>query len=82
MQNKLFLKAADICELLEVKQTSAYEIIGNLNKELEEQGYLTLSRRAGRADAGCNMFDKAISTDQWGSCAYTSGQEPFAQSRV
>ena len=41
MQNKLFLKAADICELLEVKQTSAYEIIGNLNKELEEQGYLT-----------------------------------------
>ena len=29
MQNKLFLKAADICELLEVKQTSAYEIIGN-----------------------------------------------------
>ena len=26
----------------EVKQTSAYEIIGNLNKELEEQGYLTL----------------------------------------
>lgn len=36
------LKAADICELLEVIQTSAYEIIGNLNKELEEQGYLTL----------------------------------------
>ena len=24
MQNKLFLKASDICELLEVKQTSAY----------------------------------------------------------
>ena len=45
MQNKLFLKAADICELLEVKQTSAYEIIGNLNKELEEQGYLTLRRK-------------------------------------
>lgn len=42
MQNKLFLKAADVCELLEVKPTSAYEIIGNLNKELEEQGYLTL----------------------------------------
>ena len=38
MQNKLFLKAADICELLEVKQTSAYEIIGNLNKELSIPG--------------------------------------------
>ena len=44
-QKSAFLKyrhMADICELLEVKQTSAYEIIGNLNKELEEQGYLTL----------------------------------------
>ena len=29
-----------------------------------------------------NMFDKAISADQRGSCAYTSGQEPFAESRV
>ena len=38
MQNKLFLKAADICELLEVKQTSAYEIIGNLNKETGRTG--------------------------------------------
>ena len=47
MQNKLFLKAADICELLEVKQTSAYEIIGNLNKKLEEQGYLTLTHGCG-----------------------------------
>ena len=27
MQNKLFLKAADICELLEVKQTSAFVFI-------------------------------------------------------
>ena len=42
MQNKLFLKRAGICEFLEVKQTSAYENIGNLNKKLEEQGYLTL----------------------------------------
>lgn len=43
MQNKLFLKADDICELLDVKRTRAYIIIGNLNKELEEQGYLTLT---------------------------------------
>ena len=47
MQNKLFLKAADICELLEVKQTSAYEIIGNLNKELEEQEMLKRMRATG-----------------------------------
>ena len=37
MQNKLFLKAADVCELLEVSTTFAYEIIANLNSELEKQ---------------------------------------------
>ena len=42
MQNKLFLKAADVCELLEVSTTSAYEIIANLNSELEKKGYLVL----------------------------------------
>lgn len=42
MQNKLFLKAADVCELLEVSTTSAYEIIANLNSELEKKGYLIL----------------------------------------
>ena len=47
MQNKLFLKASDICELLEVKQTSAYEIIGNLNKELEEQVLSELAYEVG-----------------------------------
>ena len=53
-KRKMYLSVEDIAELfglsvsfayrelLEVKQTSAYEIIGNLNKELEEQGYLTL----------------------------------------
>ena len=57
MQNKLFLKAADICELLEVKQTSAYEIIGNLNKELEEQGYLTLKTAWRRPPVGRHAFN-------------------------
>ena len=42
MQNKLFLKAADVCQLLEVSTTSAYEIIANLNSELEKKGYLVL----------------------------------------
>ena len=56
MQNKLFLKAADICELLEVKQTSAYEIIGNLNKELEEQGYLTLRGKVPTHKVFCEAF--------------------------
>ena len=55
---------------------------GEVTEVLEDIMTMKDDRRAGRADAGCNMFDKDISTDQWGSCAYTSGQEPFAQSRV
>ncbi len=42
MQNKLFLKAQDVKELLEVSTASAYDIIANLNKELEAKGYLVL----------------------------------------
>ena len=42
MQNKLFLKAADVWKGHEVRSISGYDSIGNLNKELEEQGYLTL----------------------------------------
>ena len=36
MQNKLFLKAADICELLEVKQTSAYLVHGPYIKNISQ----------------------------------------------
>ena len=58
----LFLKAADICELLEVKQTSAYEIIGNLNKELEEQGYLCLLYTSIRSLGvrGCDLVSEEM----------------------
>ena len=45
MQNKLFLKAADVCELLEVSTTSAYEIIANLNSELENKNYYVILGR-------------------------------------
>ncbi len=42
MQNKLFLKAADICELLEVKQTSAHQMIGSTKNQELKSGILTL----------------------------------------
>ena len=40
MQNKLFLKAADICELLEVKQTSACWI-RNMRKRRNKRWLVT-----------------------------------------
>ena len=45
MQNKLFLKAADVCELLKVSTISAYGIIANLNSELEKKDIWFLKAR-------------------------------------
>ena len=73
MQNKLFLKAADICELLEVKQTSAYEIIGNLNKELEEQRYLTF-----RGKVPTKYFVKRLYGEEDSFVLYQLGVNPPA----
>ena len=71
MQNKLFLKAADICELLEVKQTSAYEIIGNLNKELEEQVLSELAYEVGERYFAIQRTEKQASLSAIALLAYS-----------
>ncbi len=38
-----YLIVTDVMRLLGVKQSKAYQIIRKLNKELENQGYLTIS---------------------------------------
>ena len=37
---KIFYTCEDIKKILNIKQNRAYQIIRNLNKELEEKGYL------------------------------------------
>lgn len=46
--NKLFMKAEEIQEELGISKTYAYEIIKELNEELEKMGYKTLAGRVSR----------------------------------
>lgn len=41
MKTKLFYDAQDIMEIMGIKKTSAYRLINELNKELNDKGILT-----------------------------------------
>ncbi len=45
MENKNFLTADEVAEELSVSKAYAYKVIRELNAELKEQGYLTVSGR-------------------------------------
>ena len=40
-----FIRAKEVCELLQCSSAMAYRIIARLNKELESKGYITISGR-------------------------------------
>lgn len=42
MENKVYLTAMDVSELLGVSRSKAYQIIKSLNAELAEMGYIVL----------------------------------------
>lgn len=43
-----FMRVQEVAEILEISQSSAYKIMRQLNKELEEQGKITTSGRLSR----------------------------------
>lgn len=47
--NSYFLRASDVCKLLDVKPTKAYSIIRTINKSLESKGIATISGRVSRS---------------------------------
>lgn len=46
--DKTFLAAADVMKILQVGKTKAYEVIKQLNDELEAKGYLVISGKISR----------------------------------
>lgn len=40
-----FIRAKEVCELLQCSSAMAYRIIARLNEELESKGYITISGR-------------------------------------
>lgn len=49
MAEKDIIRAKEIAEMLDVSEGYAYRIIRELNKELQEQGFRTISGRVSRS---------------------------------
>lgn len=48
MSDKSFMRVEDVAKELDVSKSYAYKIVQQLNKELAEKGYLTISGRINR----------------------------------
>lgn len=48
-ENRIYITASEMSEMLGVSVGHAYKIIRNLNKELEREGFLVLSGKVPRA---------------------------------
>jgi len=47
-EDKLFITAHELSEILQVSEGYAYKIIRKLNKELDEKGYITIAGKLPR----------------------------------
>ena len=45
MKEKLFLKVEDVCEILGCGRSKAYSVIRQLNSEMKQKGYITVTGR-------------------------------------
>ncbi len=48
MEESKFMRAKEVAQVLETSTSFAYQIIRQLNKELDEMGYMTVSGRVNR----------------------------------
>ena len=55
MENKKFLNVNEVAEYMGIAVPTAYTIIRKLNKELDAQGYITVSGRVSKA-----FFDQKV----------------------
>ncbi len=68
MEEKRFLNAQDVAEYLEVSISMAYKLIQQLNRELKEQGYITIAGKVSRVyfeertGANINLYNFADTT--------------------
>ena len=47
-KQSLFVRAEEVCELMEVSPSFAYKVIKDLNKELADKGYMVVSGKVSR----------------------------------
>ena len=59
MEKSLFMRAAEVAEVLGVSETYAYKLIKKLNEELKAKGYLVIDGRINRE----NFMEKVYSKE-------------------
>lgn len=47
--NSRFYTAKEVSEMLDISQSKAYQLIKNLNTELDEKGYITIAGKVPKA---------------------------------
>ena len=45
MQEKIYMTVQDVADMLGISKSKAYEIVCQMNQELQEKGYLTVAGR-------------------------------------
>ena len=45
MQEKIYMTVQDVADMLGISKSKAYEIVRQMNQELQEKGYLTVAGR-------------------------------------
>ena len=45
MQEKIYMTVQDVADTLGISKSKAYEIVRQMNQELQEKGYLTVAGR-------------------------------------
>ena len=58
MEKTLFMRAAEVAEVLGVSETYAYKLIKKLNEELKEKGYLVIDGRINREYFAEKVYSK------------------------
>lgn len=53
MEKKIFYNVEDVMQMLMISKSHAYKIIRELNHELKEQGYMTITGKV-----SCQYFDE------------------------
>ena len=58
MEKTLFMRAAEVAEVLGVSETYAYKLIKKLNEELKAKGYLVIDGRINRESFMEKVYSK------------------------
>ena len=68
--NKLFLNVSDVCSYMSISKPKGYQVIRQLNNELNDKGYLTIAGKVSKAYFLSKVFidSNALSKEDENAC--------------